>query len=344
MLIVYRVPSGTGWAPITYMVDLAAELLEAELLRLEVETWHLHRSWQITHFMGRQRNPQGEDCLMICTSPSDLLLLLAIPHWRKRFRTLSAWIIDSFWTDWIPSLMRWSHPFDHLFVTTAEDIPVWAHVTRTPITWLPWGTDALQLGSDASERPWDLVRVGRQPPEWDDDHTTEQACLSYNLRFQGRPPVLNTAHENQKRLMQLYRQSKFVLAFSNTVNPTQYTHPSRQYLTARWVDALACGASLAGIPPQEPSIQPLLWAEATLDFPTLQRNQGLQKVAAAVQQWTPQQAQTNYRYALERLDWRWRFATIAQVLQLQRSPQRLQADLAQLRQKIESRQFANVVR
>lgn len=333
MLIVYRVPYGAGWSPITYMVNLAVELFEAELLLLDVETWDLHRPWQLTNFFGRQKNPAGEDCLMICTSPTDLLLLLAIPNWRHRFRTLSAWIIDSFWIEWIPQILRWSHPFDHLFVTTEEDTPTWQRVTRTPITWLPWGTDALRLGGDDPIRPWDVLRVGRQPAEWDDDLSTEQVCLNYNLRFHGRPPIPANPQENQTQLMQLYRQSKFLLAFSNTVNPTSYTHPSRQYLTGRWVDALACGTSLVGVPPKEPSIQRLLWPGATIDLQTVQRQQGLSLVADAVRQWTPQQATNNYRYALNRLDWRWRFATIAQYLQ--RSPHRLQDELALLHQKIQ---------
>jgi len=342
MLIVYRIPPGKGWSPITYMVDLAVELFEAELLLLDVETWDLHQRWQLTHFLGRQRNPHGEDCLLICASPSELLLLLAIPHWKNRFRTISAWIIDSFWTERIPLMMRWSRPFDHLFITTAEDIPHWQRVTGTPTTWLPWGSDVLRLGSDEADRPWDLIRVGRQPPEWDDDLATEHACLSQQIRFHPRPEISSNPQENQILLMQLYCQSKFLLAFSNTVNPTAYTHPSRQYLTARWVDALACGASLVGISPKEPSIERLLWPGATLELPTVDRTQGLPRVAAAVQQWNSSQAATNYGYALERLDWRWRFATIAQ--QLQRSPQRLQADLALLHQRIAQRQLVHVDR
>lgn len=339
MLIVYRIPSGVGWNPINYMVDLAVELLEAEFLLLEAETGNLHHRWQVTHLMGRQHNPGGEDCLMICATPADLLLLLAIPQWRQRFRTLSAWIIDSFWVEWIPVILRWSRPFDHFFVTTQEDIPRWTRTTGTPTTWLPWGTDAMQLGGSNTTRLWDLTRVGRQPPEWEDDLVTEQACLTYGLRFHGRPPIANDAQINQRRLMQLYQQSKFVLAFSNAVNPTLYTHPSRQYLTARWVDALACGATLAGIPPDEPSIQDLLWPGATLTLRSLQRNPELPFLATAAHRWTPYQAAINHHYALERLDWRWRFAAIAQFFQ--RSPQRLQVELSLLQEKIQEQQLAN---
>jgi hypothetical protein len=45
-------------------------------------------------------------------------------------------------------------------------------------------------------------------------------------------------------------RAKFVLAFSNRVHQAGYTHPEREYLTARWVDSLAHGAVIAGIAPQ----------------------------------------------------------------------------------------------
>ncbi|MBV9385751.1 MAG: glycosyltransferase family 1 protein [Chroococcidiopsidaceae cyanobacterium CP_BM_ER_R8_30] len=211
---------------------------------------------------------------------------------------------------------------------------MWMQLMKTPTTWLPWGTDVLRLGGKEPERIWDLTRVGRQPPEWDDDLVTEQACLKRNLRFHGRPiEFVDSASRNQETLMKLYRQTKFMLAFSNTANPTNYTHPSREYITARWVDALACGAVVAGIPPKEPSIDSLLWSGATLDTGTIQREDGLRVITQAVHTWRTEQAERNYRQALERLDWRWRFATIADFFK--ESPQRLNDELQLLHQKIE---------
>jgi hypothetical protein len=64
----------------------------------------------------------------------------------------------------------------------------------------------------------------------------------------------------------------------------------------------------------------------------------LQIIAEAVRDWTPAQADVNYHHALERLDWRWRFAAIADIFQ--ESPKRLQDEIQLLQQKIRQQQPA----
>jgi hypothetical protein len=284
--------------------------------------------------LGRRAGAGAEACLCVCPSPTELTFLLRAEGWPKRFRRVAAWVIDSFWLDRIPRIVRYARLFDHLFVTTEEDVEAWSRATGTPTSWLPWGTDALRLGGGSSERTWDLLRVGRQPPDWDDDAETEQACRERGLSFHGRPAGSDDAGENQRALMAIYGRSKFLLAFSNVANPTNYTHPTREYLTARWVDALASGATVAGIPPKAPSIERLLWPEANLDLGSIRSDEGLPILADAVRDWTPQLARENSRRALERLDWRWRFAKIA--AELGECSIRLEADIQAIRRKIES--------
>jgi hypothetical protein len=332
MLIVYSDP-GRGWEPVTYMVKLAAELLEADLLLYDSSAtpglWD--RLEQVV--LRRQRDKGHESCLLVCANPINFRNLSVIEGWRKRFKFLAAWVIDSFWLEWIPTPTKLSRPFDHIFVTTEEEIPEWLRVMKTPTSCLPWGTDALRLGGNSVERIWDLTRVGRQPPEWEEDAITEQLCLERNLRFHGRPKFFGDASKNQQNLMNFYQQTKFQLAFSNLVNPAEHTHPSREYLTARWVDALACGAILAGVSPKSPSVSRLLWDGATLELGSIKVKDGLQVIAEAVRDWRPEQAQTNYQKALERLDWRLRFAVLADIFQ--ESPKRLNDELHCLKQKIE---------
>jgi len=338
MQIIYEV-RGKGWEPITYMVNLAAELLEADLLVLERDPKAVTLSAKLEALLfGKLGVRQDDSCLLVCSDPSSLLSLLRVEGWRQRFRHIGAWIIDSFWTEWIPRIFQITNLLDYVFVSSAEDIPIWQQKIKAPVIWLPWATDVLRLGGANETRSWDLVRVGRQPSEWDDDVQIERSCFEKNLRFHGRPPHqqdpdrMRQAIQNQEMLMSLYRQTKFTLAFSNAVNPTTYTHPTRQYLTARWVDALACGATVAGISPNEPSINRLLWEGATLNFASLEREEGMEAIAQAAETWRPEQAQLNYRYALERLDWRWRFAKIAQVFNYY--PQRLSDELDLLEQEL----------
>ena len=331
MLIVY-IDCGPGWEPITQMVNLAAELFEAELLVLNPKVPITMWSKLELLLLRRQKAVGSETCLLVYPDANGFLALPQITNWRKRFKFLATWVIDSFWIERIPRLAKFSRPFDHIFITLEEDACAWSEAMKTPTTCLAWGSDVLRLGGTGANRVWDLARIGRQPPEWDDDENTKKRCADKQLSFHGRIKGYDTAAKNQSALMNLYQQTKFLLAFSNSVNHTLYTHPTRQYITARWTDALACGAIVAGIAPNEPSIKRLLWDGATLDLKSIKIDEGLQIIAEATKSWKPEQAIKNYQLAIERLDWRWRFAEIAIVMG--ESPKRLGDEIKMLGQKI----------
>ncbi|WPF88901.1 hypothetical protein WEU38_01115 [Cyanobacterium aponinum AL20118] len=337
MLIVYSMPSGIGWSVITYMVKLAQELLEADLLIVSSDK-SFSKIDQLKIFFPRLNSKLSqESCLLICPSPTSLLSIMEIMNWRKRFRFIAAWIIDSFWVDRIPKSIKMTRHFDHFFVMRKEDVNEWEQQTKTPTTYLPWGADVLRLGSDNSDRIVDLTRVGRQPPQWEDDKATLSECQKFNLKFQGRPKPYDDALVNQQKIMEIYSQSKFLLAFSNLASPSNYTHPLKEYITARWVDALACGATVAGIPPNCFCTQELLWEGSLLDLNTIDRNEGLKVIIDAVQSWTPEKAQNNYYHALKKLDWRWRFLKIANIFN--ETPKLLSDELELIREKIEQINF-----
>jgi len=311
--IVYRIPPGPGWHPVTYMARLAAELFDAQL--------NVVPQGQVAGKLAKlrasllQRGRGGkETCLVIAATPRDLLAFMLEPGWGSRFGKVVGWCIDSFWTSEIPKLLNSAKFYDAIFVTTAPDVAEWEKATGAKSGCLPWGSDVLRFGSPGGEREIDLLRIGRQPGEWDDDKGNAAACESRRLRYQGRTPIVDDPVESYRANMQLYGRSKFLLAFSNAANPTHYTHPTRQYLTARWTDALASGVTVAGILPQSPEIQKMLWPEATVELGTIEREPGLAKIAEAVAAWSPAQAVHNYKMALARLDWRWRLAEIAKVL------------------------------
>jgi hypothetical protein len=334
MLVVNLVPHGQGWDPINHMVRLAAELLEAELVEMP-PTMPSSLDRLLAALSGRRRVRGGERCLLVCASPTDLNRVLDIERWRSRFEMLSAWVIDSFGVELIPRTIRLARPFDHLFVTGAEDVDPWCELTRTPTSCLAWGSDVLRLGSANGRRDLDLLRVGRQPLAWDDDEATARAAAAAGIRFHPRPAGRGlTPLQNQRLLMQKYARTKYVLAFSNIANPTRFTHPRRQYLTGRWVDALASGAVVAGVCPREPSIDRLLWPSATLELADVDRERGLREIVAALPTWHAGIAAANHAWSLRRLDWRWRFEALAQ--HFGGVPARLCAELAALRLAIEA--------
>jgi hypothetical protein len=324
--VVYPDPGGEGYLCIFHMARLAAKLLNGELITIRPENPTLTDKLNGI-FLPRKRSHRA--CLLICPSPVDLGRMVLIRNWRKTYSRIVAWVYDSFWTKWVPPWVRLSRVFDQVFVTEREDLNSWRRILRAPVDWLPWGSDVLNFGSSKPVRRLDLVRFGRQPKEWDDDITNARACESLGLTFHGRPPSFSDATENERGIMGMLSSTKFALAFSNRANPTMQTHPEREYITGRWTDALASGATVAGIPPRSETVQSLLWPEALLDIGTTDQAEGLNVIASAVREWTPERAHLNYIRSIEGLDWRWRFKTLADALGIRSSD--LDAELARLR-------------
>jgi hypothetical protein len=323
------IPGSAAYHPLLYMARLAAEFLEAELITLNTRSFTLAE--KLSSIIPRRR--RGLAGLMICRRPADLASILLVKNWRGRYDRLVAWVFDSFWPNHVHRFVRLGRIFDHVFVAEREDLTSWRKIMHAPVDWLPWGADALRIGSPNPERPIDLVRFGRQPPDWDDDSATALMCESMQLRFQGRPPVFSDASESQRSLMTILSHTKFTLSFTNLVSPSVQTHPEREYITARWTDALSAGATVAGIPPRSDSVRALLWEGSLLDLGTVNRAEGLAVVASAVRDWTPERALRNYLRSLEVLDWRLRFERLASALDVH-PPPTLEAELKLLRKTI----------
>ena len=328
--IVYADPGGLGYHPVLYMVRLAAQLLDADLLI--VKRRDLTLGQKLLGMLPRSKT--GDTCLLICPWASHMVAIQLVENWQRIYGRLVAWVFDSFWTNHIPKFARFTRHFDQVFVTEQEDLEEWRRIMPAPVDWLPWGTDALGLGSLNAVRPVDLQRVGRQPPSWEDDASNAAVCQAKGIHFQGRPPGRDDAGDNQRTLMEAFSRTKFSLSFSNAVSPGPNTHPKREYITARWTDALAAGATVAGVPPQGETVRSLLWDGALLDLGTTDRDLGVDLVAGAARAWTSDRARLNHLRALERLDWRWRFRELQRALGT-RSPI-LEAELAALGNRIAS--------
>jgi hypothetical protein len=325
MRVIYGRPAGGGWHPITHMVRLLVELFGAELVTVPLS--RPANAWRRFAGLGPRRRGR-ETCLVVAAEPRHLNTLLQGDYWRRGYNHVAGWVIDSFWVDRIPFAVQHRKHFDQLFVADREVVGLWEAASGVPVTWLPWGSDVLRLGSGNGDRPIDLQRLGRQPAGWEDDEETRRACQAAGLRFEGRPTMHDDATANQAALMRGLSRAKFTLAFSNAVSPAPYTHPTREYLTGRWTDSLASGAVVTGIAPKSAATTELLWPGALLELPTTDRAQGIEHVVAAVRSWNPQVALDNHRHALEHLDWRWRFQELAVALDLE--SERLGAELDSL--------------
>lgn len=342
LIIIQVTRHSPGWAPINYMANLAGRLFGAPPINLPKTSANLSmlRPNLQMSLRNRKRNAEKPDLLVIAPTPSDLLMLPEIDDWRNGFNRAAAWIIDSFWINRLPRFGA-AGKFDHLFIMTGNEQRAYERRLKRPATFLPWGADVLDLGlgdafGQGREKPIDLLRMGRQPAALDNDARNARACAELGLTYQGRPPFAQDPVAMHCQNMAYYRQSKFVLANSNRVGSTSYTHPVREYITGRWTDALAAGCVVAGIPPwSDKTCQEYLWPEALLEFSGVDQESGLRSIRAARNTWTPEVAQRNYRMALERLDWRWRFQEIAAFFG--HNFPLLEQDLARLRQRLNNR-------
>lgn len=298
-----------GWAPVLHLGKLAAQLFGGEYENIPFRGPSRWR--KALALRPRSRNRGSDGLLIVLRYPHEMSAVRQLTQFRQAYNFVAVWIIDSFLTEMMPTWGSFSD-IDFLGVTRPNDMEVFRRRAGDRVAWLGWGSDVLGLGSGSPLRPTDLLRVGRQPNVWDNDAETAHHAARHELVFEGRPVFSSDPDVNQRTLTNCLARTKFVVAHSNLVSQSTYTHPSEEYITARWTDALACGASVAGCQPlTDHSMKELLWPDATLHFDRVDLAHNLEAVAEAVQAWTPKRAQDNYHQALARLDWRWRLKIIA---------------------------------
>lgn len=327
MDVLYLSAGGHGWGPIDELVELTVRCFGATRIEL-LDAGEVSILRKAATFIPRRRG-KGRVLLVIATNPAQLAYVARTRHWVPGYEAVAAWIIDSFWTDRISLFARHGH-FDHFFITDRELVPEWSEATRTPTSWLPWGTDTMKFVSVPSVRSLDLLRLGRQPDAWQSDSDIQKRAGLLGLRFGGRPRMGTTGAENQEIVREALRSTKYLLAFHNLVSPASYTHPSRTYLTGRWMDALGAGTIVAGAAPKAASYT--LWPGATVEIDHDDLDRGLNTLAGEIEHWTPSLSMWTQRQARRHLDWRYRLDEIASTLQV--AAPSLSRELADLRSRV----------
>lgn len=309
--------AGGGWAPVTSMAELAATCFGGTLkfTHPQRDYTRLHRAASLIPRL-RRSGSHGRHLLLIAARPSHLLSLVGTRAQFGAYESVSAWIFDAFWDEEMPRMARRTNFVDHFFVTESDLVAVWHQPTNTPTTWLPWGTDTLSVdpGTFAEPRPYDVLRLGRQPVALADDASTESTLAELGLRFHGSPPIdLDDGAANSRQTWLALRQSRVVLASSNLSSPATYTHPTREYVTARWCDASAAGTIVAGVAPKTESAK-LLPASGLHEIPIGDLSAAAAALPEVVKKWSPELARSLHHHARRTLDWRHRFKVIADTL------------------------------
>ena len=312
--IVYIRPDGGGWGPITAMAGLTARLLQADLHVVARRAGRLRRA---ATMLPRLRGSQA--LLVIAPVPEALDLITLAPGLRHRYGTVIGWVIDCWWTSRIPVSVRRGRLYDRLLVTEKEDVGPWRRATGLPVDWVPLGADVLGAvhrrgGAGSYERAVDVQRMGRQPEAWDDDDAVAALCRRRGLVHGARPPFGETPEESYANVLDADAAAKALLAFTNLASPAGYTHPTREYVTSRWLDALALGTLVVGQRPREEGSDELLWEGATLELSPTDVASGLDALSRELADWTPARAEDLQREALRRIDWRPRVSEVASLL------------------------------
>ncbi|MGA4507731.1 hypothetical protein ACQB6R_01700 [Propionibacteriaceae bacterium G1746] len=317
--------SSGGWGPVTALAHLVARLWETTLVEI-----HPTRDYgvptKLASMLPRLRGRRGP-LLVIAAHPGDLLALADARVLLGRFDQVGAWVIDSFWDERIPRFARERRTIDRVWVTDAELVERYASAMRVPAGWAPWGSDALGWPG-SSGRDVDVLRLGRQPQAWGDDDANRALFAERGLSYQGTFTGSQTdGLVNQREVVRQLSRAKVVLASSNLASPSDYTHPTRDYITARFTDAVTCGTRIAGQLPQVQAAS-LIPAAARVEIDVSSREAGINAIATAVAAWTEGASQRLHSHALAELDWRHRIREISEALDV--TTPTLTAELAAL--------------
>ncbi|WP_067781925.1 glycosyltransferase [Actinomyces vulturis] len=306
--VLYIKPHGFGWEPISRLAEKMTKYFSGNLFTLSDSG-----VTKIDKIFSCLPISRGGDFLIVLSPiPEHLLYARRFLRRQGNYKTIVAWVIDSWWDNRIPKSFKYLSFFDHVYVTELEMVSIWRALFSSTVSWLPLGSDVLSevLGMN-SKKTIDLQRIGRQPVLWDDDVSLELVAKRIGLTFRGRPPFSDNSQKSIENVLMANREAKRVLAFSNLMSPANYTHPNREYVTSRWLDALACGAKVVGVRPREEGSDDLLWDGATLDIPVDDVERGLQMIKEDISREEPGAARERQLEALKRFDWAWRFKQIA---------------------------------
>lgn len=308
--LIYIRPDGFGWGPVSELVALTAHLLEAELVEV-ADAGGASTLQRAASLLPRGRRRKGRRLLVIAGNPAMAAQAAHLRLWWPGYESTASWIVDSFWTDQIPKLIRHRPHIDHLFVMDPDLVAEWGRATGRPVTALPWGSDTLRMPT-VGMKPVDVQRLGRQPPAWSDDARTSANARAAGLVFRGAPPAFEDTRLNQRAVRDALTEAKVVLAFSNLVSPASYTHPTRDYLTARWTDGLGAGCLVAGVAPK--AAADVLWDGATMEISPTDQASAWPVLREAASSWSLEQARRLQRLARARLDWRHRLHALCTTM------------------------------
>ncbi len=203
--------------------------------------------------------------------PSDLVALSALRD-SDRFAKKICFIEEM----WAADLDRWKghierlNEFDHVFLASAGTVSALQQRLTTPVSFLPFGVDALKFGPrDADKpRPIDVNNIGRRS-------AVTHLALREWARSTGRmyyfdtftPGYVYDFREHRELLATVNQASKYVITNRGIgANPERTNWQAE--LSFKYFEVVASGGIIVGEPPTMPEFEKLFdWEDASVDVP-----------------------------------------------------------------------------
>lgn len=319
-----------GWVAIDELAQLFAHYFDAEILspRRLPATWSRRLLQREDPRWSRLDADGGDVLLVVAHGPEDLSMIDAIPHCRRRYARIHAWVTDSYFQ---AGFGRATASYDAITVTAHEDVAHPRERYGIAVHPLYQGADCLTWAPRVeAARDIDLVGFGRMPPSYHAlflkrFHAPESRYLYLHS------PLGNltgpTVHLERGMLFKILQRTKVSLAFHLYVEP-QGDRPRSMMVTSRWLESLLAGCIVAGRRPVSRMAEDMLcWPGATVELaedPGAAVEQ-LQALLAARDD-VAARRRRNVREMLLRHDWRHRMVEMCRLFGLP-VPRALASDL-----------------
>jgi hypothetical protein len=276
----------------------------------------------------------GELLLVVARSPHDLQAIRGLSGWRKRFRYVAGYVIDSYFH---PGYGSVTSSYDHIFTTTTDGAEFVRKTFGVPSSVLYQGFDCLNWGCVDGARPVDLIGFGRQPPSYHQAFQRAFHRCESPLMYLHSP--IGTLHgpavwTERAMMLKLLQRSKLATAFHLLVEP-QGSRPTAMFVASRWFESLGTGCVVVGKRPvsDDASVQ-LGWVDATIEVPDSPAD-AVAFVAdlAGRHDFLANTRRRNVMEMCRRHDWRYRIREIFRHFELTQPP-RLLHELAEIEAKV----------
>jgi hypothetical protein len=249
---VYRLVS---YGMVVDFEDAVARTSDADLVPVPLRS---RRTRVASLIRGRPQRPAEAPrssydlCLLVAMGAGWLPSLRCIRDLRRVSERVAVYLFDS-WVGDLPRIAAMTRVWslvDDLFVSFRHALEPYSERLPCRVHYLPQAIDARWFHPYRTERPIDVLSVGRRQPEVHRRllELSRERDLFYYYQTHAAPQAIDLA-ENQELLGRLCQSSRVHVSWSvDRTNPARAGEGAA--ITARWFESAACGAAVIGSAPR----------------------------------------------------------------------------------------------